>query len=197
MEEIKEQPEVTKKEKKPKTFRRGVLTGVLCSLLVMALILGGLVFALRGSLGTLADLNLSKLQYISTLVHHYYYEDVDEEALAEGIYKGYMEGLDDPYSVYYTAQEYEDMMIDTTGNYAGIGAVLTKDTTTGQVRIVNVYDDSRQQRQGFRRMISSYLWTDTRDNQKTWINSCIMCVAKKAPRSRCNMSVTARQMSWK
>ena len=102
MEEIKEQPEVTKKEKKPKTFRRGVLTGVLCSLLVMALILGGLVFALRGSLGTLADLNLSKLQYISTLVHHYYYEDVDEEALAEGIYKGYMEGLDDPYSVYYT-----------------------------------------------------------------------------------------------
>lgn len=41
MEEIKEQPEVTKKEKKPKTFRRGVLTGVLCSLLVMALILGG------------------------------------------------------------------------------------------------------------------------------------------------------------
>lgn len=145
MEEIKEQPEVTKKpkkQKKPKTFRRGVLTGVLCSLLVMALILGGLVFALRGSLGTLADLNLSKLQYISTLVHHYYYEDVDDEALAEGIYKGYMEGLDDPYSVYYTAQEYEDMMIDTTGNYAGIGAVLTKDTTTGQVRIVNVYDDS-------------------------------------------------------
>ena len=142
MEEIKEQPEVTKKAKKPKTFRRGVLTGVLCSLLVMALILGGLVFALRGSLGTLADLNLSKLQYISTLVHHYYYEEVDEEALAEGIYKGYMEGLDDPYSVYYTAQEYEDMMIDTTGNYAGIGAVLTKDTTTGQVRIVNVYDDS-------------------------------------------------------
>lgn len=142
MEEIKEQPEVAKKAKKPKTFRRGVLTGVLCSLLVMALILGGLLFALRDSLGTLADLNLSKLQYISTLVHHYYYEDVDDEALAEGIYKGYMEGLDDPYSVYYTAQEYEDMMIDTTGNYAGIGAVLTKDTTTGLVRIVNVYDDS-------------------------------------------------------
>ena len=59
---------MTKKAKKPKTFRRGVLTGVLCSLLVMALILGGLVFALRGSLSTLADLNLSKLQYISTLV---------------------------------------------------------------------------------------------------------------------------------
>ena len=197
MEEIKEQPEVTKKEKKPKTFRRGVLTGVLCSLLVMALILGGLVFALRGSLGTLADLNLSKLQYISTLVHHYYYEDVDEEALAEGIYKGYMEGLDDPYSVYYTAQEYEDMMTIRQAIMPVSALCLQRIRRPGRCVSSMYMMIPRRQRQGFRRMISSYLWTDTRDNQKTWINSCIMCVAKKAPRSRCNMSVTARQMSWK
>lgn len=139
------------------------------------------------------DLNLSKLQYISTLVHHYYYEDVDEEALAEGIYKGYMEGLDDPYSVYYTAQEYEDMMIDTTGNYAGIGAVLTKDTTTGQVRIVNVYDDSPAAKAGLQ-ADDIIVSVDGHKGQSEDLDQFVlMCVAKKAPRSRCNMSVTARR----
>ena len=150
MEEIKEQSEaeITSKKKKVKSFRRGVITGILSCLLVVVLVLGGVAFALRGTLSSLKGFNISKLQYIASLVQHYYYEDIDDEALTEGIYKGYMEGLNDPYSVYYTAQEYEDMMIDTTGNYAGIGAVLTKDTQTKQVRIVNVYEDSPAEKAG-------------------------------------------------
>lgn len=150
MEEIKEQSEteITSKKKKVKSFRRGVITGILSCLLVVVLVLGGVAFALRGALSSLKGFNISKLQYIASLVQHYYYEDIDDEALTEGIYKGYMEGLNDPYSVYYTAQEYEDMMIDTTGNYAGIGAVLTKDTQTKQVRIVNVYEDSPAEKAG-------------------------------------------------
>lgn len=150
MEEIKEQAEteITSKKKKVKSFRRGVITGILSCLLVVVLVLGVVAFALRGTLSSLKGFNISKLQYIASLVQHYYYEDIDDEALTEGIYKGYMEGLNDPYSVYYTAQEYEDMMIDTTGNYAGIGAVLTKDTQTKQVRIVNVYEDSPAEKAG-------------------------------------------------
>ena len=91
MEEIKEQSEaeITSKKKKTKSFRRGVITGILSCLLVVVLVLGAVAFALRGTLSSLKGFNISKLQYIASLVQHYYYEDIDDEALTEGIYKGY------------------------------------------------------------------------------------------------------------
>ena len=61
-----------------------------------------------------------------------------------------VEGLDDPYSVYYTAEEYDDFLIDATGSYAGIGAVLSKDATTGAVSIINVYEGSPAEEAGLK-----------------------------------------------
>ena len=125
-----------------KSFRKGILTGVLCTVLVFGALIGGAAIYLTRSLnvGGLEGFHLAKLKYITALINAYYYEDVDGEALGEGIYKGLMEGLNDPYSVYYTKEEYENLMIDTTGNYAGIGAVLSKNIETGQVTIINIYD---------------------------------------------------------
>lgn len=50
---------------------------------------------------------------------------IDEKKLEMGIYKGLFEGLDDPYSVFYTAEEYKAMMEDTAGKFGGIGIVVT------------------------------------------------------------------------
>ena len=151
-EETLTETEKSKKQKKPKSFKGGVLTGVLATLLVLALVItGGLIYVKRslGSLG-IEGFDFTKLKYISGLVNYYFYEDVDKEKLGEGIYKGFMEGLDDPYSVYYTKSEYEDLMIDTTGNYAGIGAVLSKNVETGAVTIANVYEDSPAEKAGLK-----------------------------------------------
>jgi carboxyl-terminal processing protease len=137
------------KMKKTRSFGKGVLTGILCTLaLVILLVIGAALYIKNAGLSGLEQLDLTKLQYISALIEYYFYEDVDDDALADGVYKGLMEALDDPYSVYYTAEEYEELMIDTTGNYAGIGAVLTKDTTDGSVRVVTVYDGSPAQLAG-------------------------------------------------
>ena len=46
-----------------------------------------------------------KADTLKAVIDTYYYEDVDEEALKNGIYKGLMEGLGDPYSTYYTEEE--------------------------------------------------------------------------------------------
>ena len=70
------------------------------------------------------------------------------KSLGEGVYKGVMEGLHDPYSVYYTKSEYEDMMIDSTGNYAGSGAVLSKNIETGAVTVVSVYEGTPAENAG-------------------------------------------------
>ncbi|SEA02604.1 carboxyl-terminal processing protease [Pseudobutyrivibrio sp. ACV-2] len=81
----------------------------------------------------------SKLGTILSVIENYYYQDVDAENLVNGIYKGVVEGLNDPYSEYYTAEEFKDLMASLTGNYSGIGALLQKNMETGLVSITKVY----------------------------------------------------------
>ncbi len=133
--------------KKKRSFGRGVWTGVLCTLgtVIALLFFGGSLW--NKSFGSI-DVDETKLAYILSLIDYYFYDDTDDEQLEEGVYKGILEALDDPYSVYYTPEEYEELMIDTTGNYAGIGAVLTKDLSTGEVSVVSVYDGSPAQQAG-------------------------------------------------
>lgn len=47
------------------------------------------------------------------------------EDLETGIYKGLFWGLNDPYSEYYTPEEYQRLMEDTSGKFAGVGLVIT------------------------------------------------------------------------
>lgn len=140
------------KKTKKSSLKKGIFLGVVITLSVLLLLVAGLLIYLSRSLGSIGieGFQFSKLKYISGLVNYYYYQDVDKEALGEGIYKGFMEGLDDPYSVYYTKNEYEDLMISTTGNYAGIGAVLSKNMETGIVTISNIYEDSPAEKAGLK-----------------------------------------------
>ena len=89
--------------------------------------------------GALQNGSATKLETLIYILQNYYYKDIDNEDLVNGVYKGLLEGLDDPYSAYYTAEEYEDLMQTLTGNYAGIGALLQKDVKTGEVTITKVY----------------------------------------------------------
>ena len=56
---------------------------------------------------------------------HYLYEVTDKQLL-EGELKGVVSGLNDPYSEYYTKEEYDRLMDFTTGKFFGIGVVITK-----------------------------------------------------------------------
>ena len=77
-----------------------------------------------------------KLAEISAYVDSLFYFDVDEDYQDEAFYDGIMNGLNDPYSVYYTKEEYEELMEDSSGEYVGIGAVVTQaeDKTVSVVR---------------------------------------------------------------
>ena len=91
--------------------------------------------------GNLIDADvLSKTSKIETIIDNYYYNDVDDDAVKEGIYKGIMESLDDPYAEYYTKEEYAKLQEDDSGEYAGIGVTVSKDEDTGYVRAVNILE---------------------------------------------------------
>lgn len=77
-----------------------------------------------------------KVKQIEALIDKYFYFEQDSEKREESYYDGIMAGLDDPYSVYYTPEEYERLMEDDGGEYVGIGATVSKDVDKGTVYVV-------------------------------------------------------------
>ncbi|MBN2898578.1 MAG: S41 family peptidase [Clostridia bacterium] len=70
-----------------------------------------------------------------------FYFDFDEKGFQEYMLKGLFESLDDPYSLYMTAEEYEEFQASSEGEYSGIGVVMSP-TDEGQVVIVSPVEDT-------------------------------------------------------
>lgn len=82
---------------------------------------------------------IDKINKLETLINQYYMDEVDESAMADGIYKGLLQSLKDPYSVYYTKDEYAALMESSSGVYCGIGATVSQDIKTGIISIVKPF----------------------------------------------------------
>lgn len=88
-----------------------------------------------------------KLDVIDSLLNAFYLDDLDTEKAKNNIFKAYLASYGDKYTVYYTPQEYADIMQSTTGKFYGIGAVCQK-AEDGAIRIAEVYVDSPASRVG-------------------------------------------------
>ncbi len=162
-----EEVEVIKEEnekKNVKGFRNGILVGVLGTILILAGICAGIIgfrlFAIRGTqAGTGAKgssiINTETLQKIQTIEaaidNYYFYEDdVSSQDLQDGIYKGMLEALGDPYSEYYTKEELEEALNSNKGISYGIGAYISLDKQANMAIISGVMDGSPAQEAGLR-----------------------------------------------
>ena len=134
-------------------FIAGILIGFLVSVLVVSAAVLSLLYVFRGkgvpglSVAGESDLlnedTLNKIQALEDVIDTYYYKtDVDKQDEADGIYKGLMNSLGDPYSVYYTEEELDEMMNNTKGIYYGIGAYVSFDNTINMARISGVMPGS-------------------------------------------------------
>lgn len=144
-----------KNNRKP-GFKTGLFVGILCAVLLLSSLWGAVHLAdylfASGSItqsGTQVKVD-KKLKTLSALVDKYYlYEDdVDNDALAEGIYKGYAEALGDKYTVYYDEEETTKLMESTSGEFSGIGVVVSQNVDTKEVLVLNVYKDSPAEEAG-------------------------------------------------
>lgn len=81
-----------------------------------------------------------KLETIEHLIDKNFYFEEDDQSKQDGIIKGYLEGLDDPYSVYYTQEEYASFMEDTEGEYVGVGVQVSQAVDTKIITVVKVFD---------------------------------------------------------
>ena len=86
---------------------------------------------------------IAKMKVIENVIDTYFYkEDVDKDAMVDGIFKGMVESLGDPYSEYYSKEELESLYQDSFGVYYGVGAYVSLDTTTGLAKFSGIIADS-------------------------------------------------------
>ncbi len=85
---------------------------------------------------------LEKIASLEAIIDAYYYFDTTDEDLEDGLYSGIIEALDDPYAKYYTPEEYAKLQEDNSGEYAGIGVMVTQDAETGYPIVTGITEDS-------------------------------------------------------
>ena len=81
---------------------------------------------------------VDKLGVLEEAIDKYFWQDVEDQTLQNGVYKGLLAALDDPYSVYYTTEELIALQEQTEGIYYGIGAYISQDKETGYVQISKI-----------------------------------------------------------
>lgn len=89
-----------------------------------------------------------KLLAIESVIESYYVGDVEVEKLREGIYKGFVSGVGDVYTNYYTADEYDSFQQKTSGVYTGIGIQMTVDQKDNTILVTNVFEGSPAEEAG-------------------------------------------------
>ncbi len=158
-------------EKKKSKFGWGIVTGVLGTVLAAGVALNvfckttGTTIYIMGASDTsksaitaadsdstlLDEDTVKKINELSTYIDYYYYDDVEEQALKDGLYAGLLEGVGDKYSVYYNADEYADLQVSTTGQYYGIGAGLSQNKTTMEVTVNKIYEGTPSEAAGMKK----------------------------------------------
>ena len=75
------------------------------------------------------------------LVDYGYFEEYDVQDMLDGAANGLLVGLGDPYTFYYTPEEYAKLWEEDEGEYAGVGIQISTSYLTGLCTISRVFDN--------------------------------------------------------
>ncbi len=139
------------------------LKGLICGILLTVFVGGGLYIAKRlifnnDSAGVVQvedaksfeDKALKQIRALRNSIRSSFLYEVDDEAMLTEISRGVMKSLGDPYSVYYTQEEFDKMMDASNGTYYGIGVsvVPTNETEYTGCKIMKVFMGSPAEEAG-------------------------------------------------
>lgn len=92
---------------------------------------------------------LQKLLSLKEYIKDNYVDGAEDDTLITGAIKGLFEALNDPYSVYMTASEFKNLSEATSGNFGGIGVIVTKNDE-GYITVVAPVEDTPGERAGIK-----------------------------------------------
>lgn len=160
---------------KNKEFKKGVAIGVAATLVVTGAGFVSYQKVLFPKGNALSDMKtVQKLNYLEELIDEEYLDEKDESSLREGLYAGLLSGLQDPYSTYYTAEQYKELNTSNEGSYVGIGAVLQKDNDGGAT-VVQLYEGGPGEQAGLKTgdVIKAIDGTDVTEKETSDIASMV------------------------
>jgi carboxyl-terminal processing protease len=164
-----------RKNMKNKEFKKGIAIGVASTLVVTGTVFASYQKMLFPKGNALSDVKtVQKLNYLEELIDKEYLDEKDESSLREGLYAGLLAGLKDPYSTYYTAEQYKELNTSNEGSYVGIGAVLQKDDAGG-AKIIQLYEGGPGEQVGLKKgdVIKAVDGTDVTDKETSDIASMV------------------------
>ena len=131
------------------------LKGFILGLLLMSLLSAGGFYAYASGVGMKGKRSLTgretmeKINYLEELIDLYYLNGPDRTKMEDGMYAGLVDGLEDPYSRYYTTEEYSALNEETQGRYEGIGVVMQQNED-GLVTFVSCYEGAPGEKAGLK-----------------------------------------------
>ena len=149
-----------------RNFWKGLFVGA-GAMLVICLFVGGIGVGVLSFTGILepstkneeaydsdvvSEETLKKIEEIQALIDrdYLYVDDIDQEAIQDAIIHGYVAGLKEPYSVYYSAAEAKELFETTSGTFGGIGVAIQQDRTTGLITFTTIYKNAPGEKGGFK-----------------------------------------------
>lgn len=145
-------------------FAVGLLTGVAafllfsvlavnlyCNMTGQYLVFGGHGVTPAADAQILDEGTVSKISELTAYLNLYYYDEVLPEDVQEALLERMVSGLGDPYTVYYSPEDYADLKVSTSGTYYGIGAGLSQDTNTMEVTVSKVYEGTPAEEAGLKK----------------------------------------------
>lgn len=125
-----------------------VLLGILIGILLCAGILGFSAANNSRTEAAVAELDYQeKIDMILSYLRAYYLNDLDDQMIEDALAKGLMENIGDKYAQYYTEEEFDTLMEEMNGSYAGIGVQIVM-TDDNKVEVYKVFKDSPAQEAG-------------------------------------------------
>ena len=125
-----------------------VLLGILIGILLCAGILGFSAASNSRTEAAVAELDYQeKIDMILSYLKAYYLNDLDDQTIEDALAKGLMENIGDKYAQYYTEEEFDTLMEEMNGSYAGIGVQIVM-TDDNKVEVYKVFKDSPAQEAG-------------------------------------------------
>lgn len=106
------------------------------------------------------------------LVEYGYFEEYDVQDMLDGAANGLLLGLGDPYTFYYTPEEYAELWEEDEGEYAGVGIQISTSYLTGLCTISRVFDNGPAREAGVQKGDILYKVEDLYVNSST-INDAV------------------------
>lgn len=82
---------------------------------------------------------MDTLLSVMDVVNTYYYKDSDTKTMLDGAAQGLLLSLQDPYTFYYSAEDYANLWEEDEGSYAGVGIQISGSYVTGICTVSRVF----------------------------------------------------------